>query len=100
MGDASKEQELDLLVKYNLQINLIKLGHHGSKTSSDYNFLKSIKVSKAIISAGRNNKFGHPNKETIKTLEDLNISCFNTQTLGTIKLKISRNGTYFYNFSP
>jgi competence protein ComEC len=50
MGDASKEQELDLLTKYNLQINLIKLGHHGSKTSSDYNFLKSIKVSKAIIS--------------------------------------------------
>jgi competence protein ComEC len=49
---------------------------------------------------GRKNKFGHPNKETIKTLEDLNINYFNTQTLGTIKLKINRNGTYFYNFSP
>ncbi len=100
MGDASKEQELDLLTKYNLQVNLIKLGHHGSKTSSDYSFLKALKVNKAIISAGRGNKFGHPSQETIKTLKALNINYFNTQILGTIKLKINKDGIYFYNFLP
>lgn len=99
-GDASKEQELDLLKMYNLKIDLIKLGHHGSRTSSDYNFLKSITVKKAIISAGRNNRFNHPHKETIKSLNELGINYYNTQFDGTIKVTINKKEVLFSTFSP
>lgn len=94
MGDASIKVETDLLKKYKLSTNLIKVGHHGSKTSSDYNFLKSINPSIAIISSGRNNRYNHPNKETLETLDKLKVNYFNTQTSGTIKLTLGKRITY------
>ncbi len=100
MGDASKNQELDLLKKYNLIIDLIKLGHHGSKTASDYNFLKNINAKRAIISSGRNNKYNHPSEDTLETLNSLGIEYYNTQINGSIKVKINKKGIYFFNFSP
>jgi len=100
MGDASKTQELNLLTKYDLKPDLIKLGHHGSKTSSDYNFLKAIEVKNAIISAGRNNRYNHPSKETLETLKSLNINYYNTQTSGTILFKINKKGVNILTFSP
>jgi competence protein ComEC len=91
MGDATKKQERDILNKYKLNVDIIKLGHHGSNTSSDYNFLKSINPTLSIISSGRNNRFNHPSKETIETLHNLNLSFLNTQTSGTIEIKIDHN---------
>lgn len=99
MGDAYKEQELELLEKYELKVDIIKLGHHGSKTSSDYNFLKTINPDLAIISSGRNNKFNHPSKETTANLNDLKIKYYNTQDKGTIKIKIRLNRLYYF-FNP
>lgn len=100
MGDASKEVEKDLLNTYNIDVDLIKLGHHGSKTSSDETFLKTISPTKAIISSGRNNRYHHPNQETLDTLDKLNIEYWNTQDKGTIKLIISKKGVTFSNYSP
>lgn len=99
MGDASIKVETDLLKKYNLSTNLIKVGHHGSKTSSDYNFIKSINPSIAIISSGRNNRYNHPNQETLDTLNKLKINYYNTQKSGTIKLKLGKSIT-FTEFPP
>ncbi len=90
MGDASKTQELEIIKKYDLDnIILLKLGHHGSKTSSDENFLKFVKPRYSIISSGRNNRFNHPHHITISNLNKYNLKYYNTQDKGTIKITIN-----------
>ena len=100
MGDASKEVENDLLKIYKLDVDLIKLGHHGSKTSSGEEFLRETSPTKAIISSGRNNRYHHPNEETLATLNKLNIDYFNTQNEGTIKVVINKKSVTFLTFPP
>ena len=100
MGDASKEVENDLLKIYKLDVDLIKLGHHGSKTSSGEEFLRETSPTKAIISSGRNNRYHHPNEETLATLNKLNIDYFNTQNEGTIKVIIKKKSVTFLTFPP
>ena len=100
MGDASKKVELDVLKKYKIKADLIKLGHHGSKTSSSEEFLDNIKVKDSIISSGRKNRYNHPNKETIETLNKLNIKFKNTQDKGSILYKISKNNVTISYTSP
>lgn len=100
MGDASKKVELDILKKYKIKADLIKLGHHGSKTSSSEEFLDKIKVKDSIISSGRKNRYNHPNKETIETLNKLNIKFKNTQDKGSILYKISKNNVTISYTSP
>lgn len=99
MGDASIKVEQDLLKKYKLSTDLIKVGHHGSKTSSYYDFIESIKPSIAIISSGRNNRYNHPHQETLDTLNQLNIDYYNTQSSGTIKLTLGKKNI-FMEFPP
>lgn len=100
MGDAGVKTEADLLKKYNLKVDLIKLGHHGSKTSSNYEFLSNINVHDSIISSGRNNRYNHPNKETLETLKSLNIDYKNTQDKGTIHYKINKSGVTISYTTP
>jgi len=97
MGDAPKNQELKFLKDKNPKASIIKLGHHGSKTSSDYNFLKSIGARDAIISSGRNNRYNHPSPETIETLKTLNIKYYDTKEKGTI-CYIFRHNNYTKKF--
>ncbi len=89
-GDASKKVEKALL-KENIKATFLKLGHHGSKTSSDELFLKKVNPSFAIISSGRNNRYNHPSTETIEVLNKLKIKNLNTQDKGTLHIKIDRN---------
>lgn len=85
MGDAPKNVEQDIIKRYNnLKIDVLKVGHHGSNTSSDKEFLKKINPKFAIISAGRNNRYNHPSIETIETLEKFRIKYYNTQNSGTV----------------
>lgn len=95
MGDAPKKVEQKILEKYNISTTLIKVGHHGSKTSSDFDFLKKFRAQYAIISAGRNNRYGHPAPETIETLKKLNIKYFSTQDKGTICVSLKSNKINF-----
>lgn len=90
MGDASIKVEKDLLNK-NIDADFLKLGHHGSKTSSSIDFLKKVSPKLAIISSGRNNKFNHPHQEVITNLNNLKINYLNTQDKGTIHLIITKN---------
>lgn len=87
MGDAPKIVEKKI-IKDNpsLHADVIKVGHHGSNTSSDYSFLKSLSPSLAIISCGENNKYGHPHKETLSVLSALNIPYRRTDIEGSITL--------------
>lgn len=86
MGDASKEIEKQLMDTYDLKTDVIKVGHHGSNTSSDTAFLDSLDCRIALISAGYKNKYDHPSTETLKTLDHLHIHTFCTSTNGSIAI--------------
>lgn len=90
MGDASTKVENDILNKYTFTSDFIKLGHHGSNTSSSKEFLNTIQAQIAFNSSGVDNKYNHPSKETLDTLKDLQIKLYDTQEFGTIILKIKK----------
>ncbi len=86
MGDAGIEVEKDLLEKYNLKnIDIFKVGHHGSKTSSSKDFIDKIKPKYSIISVGKNNRYNHPNSEVLKALHDSTI--YRTDINGSVMFK-------------
>lgn len=69
------------------EVDLIKIGHHGSNTSSDMNFIKKINPKYAVITVGKNNKYGHPNKETMQTLKKESIEVHRNDECGNILFK-------------
>ena len=89
MGDADQSIEKSLDIKQIGDVDLIKVGHHGSKTSSNFDFMKAISPEYAVITCGTSNKYGHPNKETIETLEKLNIAIYRTDERGDIVLNLT-----------
>ncbi len=99
-GDISQQVELDIINNYDLEIDIIKVGHHGSKTSSNKFFLSVLEPEYAIISAGRNNRFNHPSPETITTLNELKITTYNTQTNGTIQFTINQQRIHLTFYPP
>ena len=90
MGDASITTEKEILSKYNLpDIDVLKVGHHGSKTSSSKEFINEINPKYSIISVGKNNRYGHPNKEVLNNLKNSKI--YRTDQDGSIMFKIKNN---------
>ncbi len=88
MGDAETPVEEELLNQnFELQSNVIKIGHHGSKSSTSEEFIKIVQPQYAIISAGQDNSFNHPHLITVRRLERYNIKIFNTINSATITLK-------------
>ena len=86
MGDAPILIEKKIINTYPyLTADIIKIGHHGSKTSSDYNFLKMVNPQEAVISVGKNNQYNHPDDIVIKYLIDLNIKIRRTDYEGSVK---------------
>lgn len=78
-GDAEKEVEQDILNHHDdLSSDVIKIGHHGSSTSTSSNFLKAVNPSSAIISVGENNMYNHPNKDTLNLLIKNKLSIYRT----------------------
>ena len=99
MGDAGVEVEEDLIEKYNLRnIDVLKVRHHGSKTSSGKNFIDEINPKYLIISVGKNNRYGHPNKEVLENLKDSKI--YRTDKDGSIMFKIKNNKLNIETCSP
>lgn len=88
-GDASKKSEEYILNKYNIgKIDVLKIGHHGSITSTSDELLKELRPSLAIISCGKNNRFNHPHKETIDKLKEYRIKYLRTDISGTIRIDL------------
>ena len=86
MGDAGIEREKDILAKYNISdVDVLKVGHHGSRTSSSKEFINEVNPKYAIISVGKNNRYGHPNKEILNNLEQSKI--YRTDWDGSIIVK-------------
>jgi len=86
-GDAQSEVEDQLLKnKTDLTANVLKVGHHGSKYSTTSEFLEAVKPQYAVISAGKDNDFGHPHMQTLDRLEQDKIGIWRTDLLGTISV--------------
>lgn len=99
MGDAGKEREEAIIAKYNINnIDFLKVGHHGSNTSSSKTFISKINPRYSIISVGKNNRYKHPNDQVIKTLSNSQI--YRTDEAGSIKIKLYKNKFSIKNFSP
>lgn len=99
MGDASVTTEKEIMNKYNLpDIDVLKVGHHGSKTSSSKGFINVINPKYSIISVGKNNRYGHPNKEVLENLENSKI--YRTDLDGSIMFKIKNNELKIETCSP
>ena len=87
MGDASVKVEEDLIKKYDLNnIDILKVGHHGSKTSSNKSFINSINPRYSLISVDSNNIYGHPHNEVINNLSNSKI--YRTDKNGSVMFKI------------
>ena len=99
MGDAGVDKEKDILERHNISnIDVLKVGHHGSKTSSSKSFINKINPKYSIISVGKNNRYGHPNKEVLNNLDHSKI--YRTDEDGSIIFKIKNNKLKIETCSP
>ncbi|QNI33233.1 ComEC/Rec2 family competence protein [Alloacidobacterium dinghuense] len=81
-GDAEAPSEASMVALGNLRSDLLKVGHHGSKTSTTSGFLGAVSPSYAVISVGQRNYYGHPKLETLEKLETANVHTYRTDLLG------------------
>ena len=98
-GDATTATEnwfIDKTNDENFDIDVLKVGHHGSNTSSGAEFLDYIKAEYAVISSGKNNGYGHPTEVVMNRLQERNMTIYNTQDDGTITLYIDVEGDYCF----
>ncbi|EHL18065.1 hypothetical protein HMPREF9630_01321 [Peptoanaerobacter stomatis] len=87
MADATMENEIAIINDFDdIRADVLKLGHHGSSTSTSDYFLGKVNPSIGVISCGKNNKYGHPHKEVMNLLEKYNIMIFRTDEQGSIVL--------------
>ena len=100
MGDTEKEGENDILQSgINIDVDVIKIGHHGSRSSSTNAFLSALSPEYAIISCGTDNSYGHPHLETLLTLRGMDVQIYRTDVQGTVIMYIN-NGNIIFNTSP
>ena len=95
-GDVEEIAENEICRKYNttnkLKANILKVAHHGSKTSSTAEFIKMVKPQIALIGVGKKNKFGHPNDGVIQRLKNMNTKIYRTDKMGEIVIQINNMG--------
>ncbi|MBI2627584.1 MBL fold metallo-hydrolase [Candidatus Nomurabacteria bacterium] len=95
-GDATTETEKIILAenpKAMLASTILKVGHHGSRTSTGSAFVQAVTPTYALISDGKDNKYGHPHQDILNTLERLGVKILRTDILGTIILSCDKMGT-------
>lgn len=99
MGDAEKLSEDEMLANdiYSLEADVLKIGHHGSSSSTGTEFLQAVNPQYAVISCGEGNSYGHPHKETLDLLESFEVMIFRTDTDGSITVSCDGSGDYDIN---
>ncbi len=84
-GDAERDEEQDILDEgYDVSADVLKIGHHGSNSSTKYKFLREVMPEYAIISVGKGNDYGHPSKEVLSRLKDAGATIYRTDKNGDI----------------
>jgi len=97
-GDLYQSVENDLVERNgNLSSDVLKIGHHGSKTSTGKGFLEAVRPKVAVISAGSGNRYGHPHEEVLDILNDYDINILRTDRDGDIKIISDGQKLYFSN---
>ncbi|MEC0283675.1 DNA internalization-related competence protein ComEC/Rec2 [Terribacillus saccharophilus] len=100
-GDIGKEEEKEIIRRYpSIQADILKVGHHGSNTSTDPAFLLQLKPETGLVSAGRNNRYGHPSPEVVDSLLQQNIRIWRTDTDGAVVYAFSGKTGTFSPFLP
>jgi len=97
-GDLDQAGEEIIAQKTPMKVNYFKLGHHGSKTSTSEHFLQIIHPDLVFISAGRNNRYHHPNQETLAKLDKMAIPYLSTQRYGSISYRYGFGKGHFETF--
>lgn len=99
-GDAETLSETEILNSYDdIHADVLKIGHHGSTTSSSKKFLNAVSPKYAVISVGKDNSYNHPTKTTMDKMIELNIPVYRTDELGTIEC-ISDGINISFNTNP
>lgn len=84
-GDAERTAEADILdAGYDLSATVLKVGHHGSDTSTSYPFLREIMPEYAVIQVGKDNSYGHPTEDTLSRLRDADVKVYRNDLQGTV----------------
>jgi competence protein ComEC len=97
-ADIGKEGEERLLAhNENVRSQILKVGHHGSQSSSSNEFLEAVNPEAALISAGADNSYGHPHQQTLQRLQRRKVAIYRTDENGTITVRIDGRG---YTVSP
>lgn len=91
-GDIERRGEINVIETLHTDIGLLKVPHHGSNTSSSVELLQKLKPKAAVVSAGRNNMFGHPHEEVVKRYEENYIRLYRTDESGLIRAYLHGNG--------
>ncbi|MFB5283793.1 DNA internalization-related competence protein ComEC/Rec2 [Peribacillus sp. Hz7] len=100
-GDAGEGTEQELLRAFpGLRVDILKAGHHGSKTSSSKVFLEKVQPKVAIISAGKENRYGHPHHQVIEEMEALHVTILRTDQKGAISYKYRHESGTFQTVLP
>ncbi|MCI8404766.1 MAG: MBL fold metallo-hydrolase [Clostridia bacterium] len=86
-GDAEREEEQTLLDRGLLKADVLKVGHHGSDTSTSYPFLREVMPEYAVISVGKNNSYGHPSEAVLSRLRDAGAQVYRTDMQGDIIMR-------------
>ncbi len=90
-GDIEKLAENEILKSNNnLESTVLKVGHHGSKTSSTENFIDDVNPKIAVIGVGKNNNFGHPSEEVLNRLKSIGTKIYRTDLCGEIIIKVDK----------
>ena len=98
-GDIGKDREKEMIAAYpDLSLDVLKVGHHGSNTSTDPSFIQQIDPDYALISVGRNNSYGHPTNEVIDTLANEDIVIYRTDKHGAVQYFFTEEGGEFQPF--
>lgn len=90
-GDIEEAAEREVSSVYDIDVDVLKVPHHGSSTSSSYQFLENVKPEYSIISVGRRNLYGHPNPEVINKIQEIGSEVHRTDEMGMIKVVVSKN---------
>lgn len=95
-GDIEEIAEKQILEEYKnsdiLKSTILKVAHHGSKTSSSLEFLETVKPKIALIGVGENNTFGHPNNSILERLKNCGVKIYRTDENGEISIEINNKG--------
>ncbi|MCP3741323.1 DNA internalization-related competence protein ComEC/Rec2 [Rossellomorea sp. BNER] len=99
-GDLESDGEMELIRQYQLIIDVLKVGHHGSNSSTTEAFLDELQPEIAIVSAGRKNRYGHPHPEVMSNLSSRKIKVYQTNLDGAIHYKFLGNNGTFTTYPP